>query len=573
MKLTQIPVLVVGLAATSLAANAQSVHFSVDWRSPSIGVLDSTTLIPIVSGDILTPAAGVPMLGPLAAPSTSIAHDGGGLGLLTGCVGLPGGSPCPTEVDALSFGMDDPVQHFGMDSGALQWSVDTFALGFAPIAPNVMSEALFGESAADVMRNVGSLGTLPAGGGPPIGHRGIWDGDGLVSGSGYVYAGLGLIEPSSFSLGFAATGDNLDALDVLPAGAVTPFTAYFSLDSDWIDPLTGLMLNASAPSHGYSGADVLVSTAGSAPMMYAPAPSLGLDLFGISGADDLDALALWDNGDGLFTASSQPFDWLSGSTDMLLFSVRRGSDVIGMPDSIFGLPIEEGDILTTPLPTALGGVSPFPGIFIAAEVIGLNTVRSGMAFPFGDDLNALSHRQGMFNDCDGDGIDDTHAIATGLVLDFNTNGIPDVCESYLTCTPYPNSTGVPTVLAGAFTGSPGSGFHLESTSGPSGHIGYVLVSTGINPLGLLIGSGNLCLSGALARYNVSGTAWNSVGLFDGSGVLQNLVGTSSVGSGFDVPAAVPAPIGGVISTGTTLHFQLWHRDTGGTSNFSNSVTF
>ncbi|MEZ5975726.1 MAG: hypothetical protein R3E96_13060 [Planctomycetota bacterium] len=50
---------------------------------------------------------------------------------------------------------------------------------------------------------------------------------------------------------------------------------------------------------------------------------------------------------------------------MLLFSVRRGSWVIGQPDSIFGIPIEEGDILTTPLPTAMGGVSPFPGIFIA----------------------------------------------------------------------------------------------------------------------------------------------------------------------------------------------------------------
>ena len=41
---------------------------------------------------------------------------------------------------------------------------------------------------------------------------------------------------------------------------------------------------------------------------------------------------------------------------MLVFSVRRGSAVIGLPDSIFGLPIEE-DLLVPPIPVA----SPFPG--------------------------------------------------------------------------------------------------------------------------------------------------------------------------------------------------------------------
>ncbi|MCF6329546.1 MAG: hypothetical protein L3J02_07095, partial [Henriciella sp.] len=55
----------------------------------------------------------------------------------------------------------------------------------------------------------------------------------------------------------------------------------------------------------------------------------------------------------------------TGDTDMVLFSVRRGSPVVGMPDSIFGIPIADGDILTTPLPTSMGGVSPFPGIFCA----------------------------------------------------------------------------------------------------------------------------------------------------------------------------------------------------------------
>jgi hypothetical protein len=71
---------------------------------------------------------------------------------------------------------------------------------------------------------------------------------------------------------------------------------------------------------------------------------------------------------------------------------------------------------------------------------------------------------------------------------------------------------------------------------------------------------------------------NSIGQFDGSGVFQNLAGTSSVGSGFDVPAALPDPPAGVISAGSTWNFQLWYRDGGagpGSSNFSDgiSVTF
>jgi hypothetical protein len=79
-----------------------------------------------------------------------------------------------------------------------------------------------------------------------------------------------------------------------------------------------------------------------------------------------------------------------------------------MIDSILGLAIEEGDILTTPcvtgtpLPnggTCVGGKT--PGIFTAAEWLGLATVRSGTGTSWGisnprygrdiwaDDLDAL----------------------------------------------------------------------------------------------------------------------------------------------------------------------------------------
>lgn len=71
---------------------------------------------------------------------------------------------------------------------------------------------------------------------------------------------------------------------------------------------------------------------------------------------------------------------------MLLFSVRRGSALIGTIDAILGKPIEEGDIL---VPFAFST----PGIFIPAEAIGLATLRTNGAVGtfqgFGDDLDGL----------------------------------------------------------------------------------------------------------------------------------------------------------------------------------------
>jgi hypothetical protein len=76
--------------------------------------------------------------------------------------------------------------------------------------------------------------------------------------------------------------------------------------------------------------------------------------------------------------------------DLIFFSIRRGSAVIGLPDSIFGAPIVEGDIL---VPPAIGGGSPFPGIWVAAEALGLWTMRPPFGptefGPFSDDLDAL----------------------------------------------------------------------------------------------------------------------------------------------------------------------------------------
>ncbi len=142
-----------------------------------------------------------------------------------------------------------------------------------------------------------------------------------------------------------------------------------------------------------------------------------------------------------------------------------------------------------------------------------------------------------------------------------------------------NSTGMSTQMTASMSAPGGSGLHLEAVNGPVSEFGYFLVGTAPDDPGLVISNGRLCLSitggNVFGRYNVTGGSFNSIGAFDASGVMQNLVGTSSVGSGYDVPSTVPIPGSPTISAGSTWHFQLWHRDTpagAGASNFSNGLS-
>ena len=138
----------------------------------------------------------------------------------------------------------------------------------------------------------------------------------------------------------------------------------------------------------------------------------------------------------------------------------------------------------------------------------------------------------------------------------------------------PNSTGGFVTLAGSDLSGPGL-LHLDAQGGPLNQFGMFIVSASQTDPGVSISDGRLCLGAPIGRYgSTAGPGLNSIGRFDASGALVNLFGTSSVGTGFDVPAVLPSPPGGIINTGSTWHFQLWYRD-GASSNFSNglSVTF
>jgi hypothetical protein len=148
------------------------------------------------------------------------------------------------------------------------------------------------------------------------------------------------------------------------------------------------------------------------------------------------------------------------------------------------------------------------------------------------------------------------------------------CDSTLV-----NSSGFPAQISGYMGSGTGSGLHLQCSGGPSGEIGFFLVGPTMFDSGVPISNGSLCLIGqvgdAFFRYNGLAGAANSVGRFDADGVLQNLVGTSGSGSGFDVPLSIPSNVPAPIVAGDTWHFQTWFRDTAagvGTSNFSNGLT-
>lgn len=141
-----------------------------------------------------------------------------------------------------------------------------------------------------------------------------------------------------------------------------------------------------------------------------------------------------------------------------------------------------------------------------------------------------------------------------------------------------NSTGLPTRLTATGSMAAASGVHLDADQGPPTQFGYFLIGTGASDPGIVISNGRLCLSvtggNVFGRYNATGTL-NSVSQFDAAGDLQNFVGTSSTGYGYDVPLTIPISGSPQIMAGETWHFQLWHREAAGASNFSNglSITF
>lgn len=113
----------------------------------------------------------------------------------------------------------------------------------------------------------------------------------------------------------------------------------------------------------------------------------------------------------------------------------------------------------------------------------------------------------------------------------------------------------------------------DAVNGPVGEFGYLVGGTWFQDPGIPISLGQLCLLGAapgrLARYNVVGSPFDSIGYFDAHGRFVNSGQTSDSDFGYLLPPTTPW--GSPFAPGEAHYFQLWHRAPGGQSNLSNGV--
>jgi len=326
---------------------------------------------------------------------------------------------CILEVDAVSFGQTRWGNVSAIIPGMIKFSVDRQSVGvpFAgsvPYAcfPAVDTESLSLEAHADVFVDLLGLTGLPpiAPTATPIGNVAAVDGDGCRNAAdGYLYPAFGLLE----LMDFYQMGDDVDALELAEFDVVTPCLVYFSLDSLSGDDSAGTQ-------GGYSGADILARdlTTGIT-TVFRTAAQLGLSPTG----DDIDALAIGIAGSG--PCEIPPSENPVG----ILFSVRRGSLITtsGALDSNFGSRIDPGDVLE---PSRDPQTNPNPGIYIAAEVLGLVASRGNPEI-LPDDLDALAlgaQPARTLLDCNQNGIEDAVDLALANDSDCNANGIPDACE-------------------------------------------------------------------------------------------------------------------------------------------------
>jgi hypothetical protein len=214
----------------------------------------------------------------------------------------------------------------------LEFSVDRWTDGMPGMPLN--SEWIFNQQPGDVWMAIPRMhpglfiGTL--GGGPFAGflptafmpgpHKMWYDEShfGLTAG-----LGAGVTVPSGIMAPPIIVGshDNIDGYNEFP---------FQTLD------VTGDLINdvdyffSIAPDEaflaGIGAADILdvaAGAGGTAPIPYAPAPTMGLDTFGGPGSDDIDALILWDNNIPLGPAWGGPGG--EPAIDYAIFSLSNGS--------------------------------------------------------------------------------------------------------------------------------------------------------------------------------------------------------------------------------------------------------
>lgn len=572
------------LSAGSAAAQvATELTFSLDFQGPTIATPGSTVGTPISDADILQRRGG-----PFTPQSPRILVPGSFLDAYLQCGGHVPGVSCGLEINALSYGRDARLRPDPNYKFTVYISVDEWAQGtpspVGTLVPTVFSEAQNLEAAADIYgRRFQGPGPFPLTPGIPIG---VADGDGRPSGPQEpAFIGLGLLEPIPPSQTAADAGDNVDAFDLGRPLDLANDRIYFSLQGAFPlcnEPAVPLVNSADLQQVVSGGprarsADVLVFVPGVGVDRYAAAQELGLDRL-VDGSDDIDALVVVENGVPGYQPPTAPYSWLGANpTDLLMFSVRCGSDVVGSPDQGTQTPITEGDVLITFAGHAR------PTIFIGAESLGLATVSRGA--PSNDELDGLDMSdisEDPFADCNYNGIEDSQDIEDMTSDDVDLNGIPDECEMpgtvFCTCentfeAPCGNVAGVGegclsalgygAKLVGGGTSSVSTdALTLQMSQLPPSQFALVFLSNTF--VSAPLQNGRLCLGGTIRRMGVVGV---------------DPTGNAGYGPGLIAAALGLAPSAN-LAVGSTWGFQAWYRDFGGpcpsaVSNLTNglAVTF
>jgi hypothetical protein len=121
-----------------------------------------------------------------------------------------------------------------------------------------------------------------------------------------------------------------------------------------------------------------------------------------------------------------------------------------------------------------------------------------------------------------------------------------------------NSTGLPSALSAIGSTFVADNFvTLTSSQLPLNQFGYYITSQTQGFIPFPGGSqGNLCLSGSVGRYS------GSIGSSGSTGLISLALDLSQT----------PQPAGPVsINPGESWNWQLWHRDQGGNSNFTDGI--
>jgi hypothetical protein len=228
--------------------------------------------------------------------------------------------------------------------------------------------------------------------------------------------------------------------------------------------------------------------------------------------------------------------------------------------------------LTTPRPVALGGLSVFPGIFIAAENLGLATSRTN-AVMWGDELDAADYEEQPCFDCNKNGVEDAVDIATGASSDANMNGIPDECEDKVV-----EFCWCPIGMAPC--GNDDSSAGCKNSTGMGALNAWTAGNVSVTADDLVLSVSRMPVNINAIMY-MSPTSKRPSPFFDGLRctnppayryALANSgsTGTIDYGPGLVADALMRFPVSGHIDAYDTWYFQCWYRDpTGPCGDFSN----